>query len=109
MSVLKQTKDQFIKLLNGKAFVPQGLVELQRYFRTNSPINFEFKKSDDGSIVAISTNFRYGSIIATGKNKEEIDLNIKDAILTSFEIPSSYAKEAGIKNEGESKVAYAAI
>ena len=56
----------------------------------------------------MSTNFRFGSIITSGKTREELDENIKDAILTSFDVPSAYAKEAAVKSVGEaSKGAYA--
>lgn len=86
---------------------PQGLVELNRYFRYYKPINFKYEHKD-GLIVAISTNFQYGSIITSGKDEAELDKNIKDAILTSFEIPSSYAKEASIQNEKDRQGNYAA-
>ncbi|MBD3300480.1 MAG: hypothetical protein GF347_03960 [Candidatus Moranbacteria bacterium] len=89
-----------IKLLNGKEFVPRELLELHDYFRNYKEINFKYEK-EDGFIVAKSTNFEHGSIITYGKNKKELDENIKDAILTSFEIPSSYAKEAKIVNMKE--------
>lgn len=103
MSISKRIRDQVIKLMLGKSTVPQGLVELYRYFRAYDPINFKFETNENG-IVAISTNFRYGSIITSGKNKEELDKNIKDAILTSFEIPSSYAAEAKISKVGDGRV-----
>ncbi len=100
MSLTKKTKDYLVKLISGKDFVPNGLVEINRYFRLYGPINFEFKH-EGGTIIGISQNFQYGSIITSGKNLEELDRNIKDAILTSFEVPSSYAKEANIKNLNE--------
>lgn len=89
----KKSKRSINQILLGKNSVPQGLVELFRYTHNNGPINFKFEKLEDGSIVAKSTNFRWGSIITFAKNESEIDVKIKDAILTSFEIPSSYAKE----------------
>lgn len=100
MSITKIAKDHLVRLLLGKDSVPEGLVELNRYFRINDPIHFEYHQEDD-VIVAVSSNFRYGSIVTHGRDMEELDRNIKDAILTSFEVPSSYAKEAGIKREGE--------
>lgn len=107
MSVVKVTKDHLIRVLLGKASVPRGLSDLHSYFRFNGPISFERHQEGD-VIVAVSKNFRYGSIITHGRNMEELDRNIKDAILTSFEVPSSYAKEAEIKKVGEvSKPAYA--
>lgn len=105
MSLTKKTKDYLVKFISGKDFVPNGLVEINRYFRLYGPINFEFKH-EGGAIIGISQNFQYGSIITSGRNFEELDKNIKDAILTSFEVPSSYAKEANIKNINEHK-AYA--
>lgn len=111
MSLVKQAKDYirkyFISALNGHSYVPKELVDMVKYFKNYGAINFDFKKEDD-CIVAISNNFIYGSIVTSGKNEEELDKNIKDAILTSFDIPSSYAKEADIKNNKELKSAYAA-
>lgn len=91
MSLIKKSKDYFIKILLGKQIVPRGLFELNQYFRLHGPINFERKISEDGSIIVISTNFRYGSIMTSARNEKELDKNIKDAILTSFSVPSSYA------------------
>ena len=102
MSLVKKTKDQLLKLLYGKDFVPRGLFELDQYFRMNGPMHFDYKKEGDIT-VAISKNFRHGSIVTSGKNKEELDRNIKDAILTSFCVPSSYSKEARIVNTGKDK------
>lgn len=102
MTLIKKTKDQLLKLLYGDDFVPRGLFELDQYFRTNGAIHFDFKKEGELTI-AISNDFRYGSIITSGRNSEELDKNIKDAILTSFEVPSSYAKEANIINTGKDK------
>jgi hypothetical protein len=65
-------------------------------------MHFDYKKEGDITI-AISKDFRCGSIITSGKNSEELDRNIKDAILTSFEVPSSFAKEANIINTGKDK------
>lgn len=106
MSIVKQTKDYFIKFLWDGKSVPEELFELSQYFRSNGSIKFEFKK-ENGEFIAISKNYRHGSIIASGKNKEDLEKNIKDAILTSFEIPSSYKKEAGIHKIGEENQVYA--
>ena len=106
MGLIKKIKDQIIKLFLGNSTVPRGLFELNQYFRLKGPIKFE-KKTEDGLMVAISTNFKYGSIIAQGRDEEELDKNIKDAILTSFEIPSSYAKEAKIVRQDSAQREYA--
>jgi len=106
MSFIKKIQDNVIKLLFGDAVVPRGLNELNQYFRCNDPINFRHKKEGD-IIIAISTNFRHGSIVTSGKNLKELEKNIKDAILTSFEIPSSYQKEAGVQRVGQAKEGYA--
>lgn len=106
MTFIKQTKDHLIKLLLGKMTVPRGLVELNQYFRIYKSIDFNEEKVG-GRIIATSTNFRYGSIITSGKDTNELDENIKDAILTSFEVPSSYAKEAGIEKTAGKKAEYA--
>jgi len=106
MGFVKIAKDRLIKAIFGKAIVPAGLLEMDRYFRHNEPLNFELH-TEDGVIVAVSTNFRYGSIIAHGKTEEELDRNIRDAILTSFEIPSSYAKESEITKVGQQANRYA--
>ena len=59
-------------------------------------------------MIAASNNFRFGSIVTAGKNERELDRNIKDAILTAFDIPSAYAKDAKLYHEGETAKAYAA-
>ncbi|MFA6533852.1 MAG: hypothetical protein WCT37_01625 [Patescibacteria group bacterium] len=106
MSLIKRAKDQLIKAFWGNSVSPSGLVELQKYFRLYDPINFQYKK-EGTNLIAISTNFRYGSIVTSGKNSKELDENIKDAILTSFEVPSSYAQEAKIHKIGEKCEEYA--
>ncbi|MBT4516890.1 MAG: hypothetical protein HOC78_03260 [Candidatus Komeilibacteria bacterium] len=99
MYIKKQVKDYLIKALRGK-YVPEGLVELTKYFVHNDAIRFDYKE-DSGGWVAISKNFRHGSIVTSGKNKKELENNIKDAILTSFDVPSAYMKETGIHKVGE--------
>ncbi|OGI29608.1 MAG: hypothetical protein A2288_00225 [Candidatus Moranbacteria bacterium RIFOXYA12_FULL_44_15] len=106
MPFTKKAKDYLLKAICGKDFVPQGLVEINRYFRLYGPIHFDFIKEGD-AIVGVSKDFKFGSIVTSGKNLKELDKNIKDAILTSFEIPSSYAKEAHIKNFNEQQKEYA--
>lgn len=107
MSLYKQAKDQFIRFMLGKDAVPSGLSELNRYFRTYEPIHFRNEIQEDGSIVTISENFRYGSIITSAKNQIELEKNVKDAILTAFEVPSSYAKEADVHRVSEQEYAFA--
>jgi len=96
MSLMKMAKDRFIRFVLGSNAVPIGLSELNRYFRLYGSINFKFENQEDGSIVAVSEDFRYGSIITHAENQAELDEKIKDAILTAFEVPSSYAKEAAV-------------
>lgn len=106
--VLKVLKDYIVKAAwDNEDLRPKGLFELSEYMRHNRGINFEYHKNEDGSLTAVSTNFRYGSIITQGNNLQELDKNIKDAILTSFEIPSSYAKEAKIVKVGVEQKEYA--
>jgi len=107
MSYFKVIKDYAIKALRPKV-VPEGLFELVRYCQRDGGIKFNYSKGEDGLIIAESENFRYGVIITSGKNEEDIDKNIKDAILTAFEIPSSYASKANIVSEGERKTEYVA-
>ncbi len=102
MPFAKRAKDYILKFISGKEFVPHGLVEINRYFRFYEPIEFEYKQEGDITI-AISQNFQHGSIITSGKNPKELDKNIRDAILTSFEIPSSYSKETKLINLRENK------
>ena len=106
MSVAKKIKDQLIKVLYGKESVPRGLFDLHEYFRVYKQIGFDYHQ-EDGVIVAVSNDFKQGSIITSGADKNELDQNIKDAILTVFSVPSSYAKEAGVIRIGENKEAYA--
>jgi len=106
MSIYKKTKDQLIKILLGNNGVPRGLFELSNYFRLYGPITFEHH-NENGVIIAVSGNFKQGSIITSGRNAEELDKNIKDAILTAFEVPSSYSKEIGICKVGDKREEYA--
>lgn len=87
--------------------VPNGLYDMSEYFRSYGSIHFDNHTSEDGHIIATSTNFKYGSIITDAAELKELDAKIKDAILTSFEVPSSYAKEAGIQKVGERSTEYA--
>lgn len=106
MNPLKVLKDYMGRSIAGAGFVPRGLLDLNEYFRHNGPIVFKFH-NENGFIVAVSENFRHGSIITQARNLNELDKNIKDAILTTFEIPSSYAAEAKIRNEKEKEYALA--
>ena len=106
--VLKVLKDYILKVAwDGDNLKPKGLFELSEYMRHFGGISFEDHRNEDGTLTSVSTNFRFGSIVTSGRNPEELDKNIKDAILTSFEIPSSYAKEAKIVKVGEQAKEYA--
>jgi hypothetical protein len=105
MPFIKKVKDQCLKKFWGDSIVPRGLFELNHYFMIYGPISFK-RENGAGEIIALSTNYKYGSIITSGKNEQELEQNIKDAILTSFEVPSSYAKEANIYKIGQTE-AYA--
>jgi hypothetical protein len=107
MSLLKQAKDKIIRGFLGKSSVPAGLSDLNRYFRLYGPINFKFEQQEDGSFVAMSTDFNQGSIITSAKNLKELDSSIEDAILTAFEVPSSYAKDAAVKKVSDGAYAFA--
>lgn len=107
MSLFKQLKNHLAKLVLGSNIAPRGLVELNHYFRFYGPIKFQHEKQEDGSIIAISQNFRYGSIVTRAEREGELDEKVKDAILTAFEVPSSYAKEAGVRRVGEKEYAFA--
>jgi hypothetical protein len=114
MSLYKQVKDQLVKgrdiiisRIFAQSYVPSGLSELNHYFRMYGPITFRHEKQEDGSIIAISNNFRYGSIITRAENAEQLDEKVKDAILTAFDVPSSYAKEAAVKRTDEKEYAFA--
>ena len=106
MPILKKVKDQLIKRLLGEAGVPRGLFEINHYFREHGSIDFEVEQTNDG-LVAVSTDFCCGTIVTSGKDRKELDENVKDAILTSFEVPSSYAKEAGVYKVGVGRETYA--
>lgn len=104
--MFKKIKDQLVKSLFATSTVPRGLVELYRYFKNYGTIHFQYEKGTD-IIVARSIDFRYGAIVTSGKNEKELEKNIKDAILTSFDVPSSYATEAKIVKTDGQKEAYA--
>ena len=105
MSIAKQAKDYAVKIASGGRSADKQLFEFHEYFKLYGAIRFEFI-TEDGFIVAKSTNFRHGSIITFGKDQKELDKKIKDAILTMFEIPSVYADKAKVTN-GVEKEAYA--
>lgn len=104
--MFKIIKDYTTKFLLGESAIPRGLYEVSEYFRNYGPIVFQFTK-EDGRIVAKSTNFQCGVIVTSGRNSQELDSNIKDAILTSFSIPVSYMKEASIKKVNSDSKEYA--
>ena len=106
MFIIKQLKDRIIKVLWNGNSVPIELFELHKYFRFNGPIHFDFKKEGD-EIIAVSKDFRQGSIVTSAKTEKKLDENIKDAILTSFEVPSSYKKEAGLHKISQEAQVYA--
>ena len=106
MSYHKRVKDWLVRITLGNESVPKGLFELSEYFRLNGPINFEYHK-ENGETVAVSTNFRCGGIVTSGNTPKELDKNIRDAILTTFEVPSSYEKEASIVQVGKESKQYA--
>jgi hypothetical protein len=100
MSISKQVKDHLIKFLLAGDAIPVELFELAQYFRENQPIEFDIKE-EAGEVIAISKNFRFGIIVTSAHSMGELDDKIKDAILTSFDVPSSYANEAGLRRVGE--------
>ena len=110
MNVLKVIKDYIgkaiLSLFIGGKTVPRELLELSDYFRHYGVIHFDFKQEGNKTI-AISSDFRHGSIVTTGTSREELDRNVKDAILTSFDLPSAYQQEADIKRVGEKAGEYA--
>jgi ABC-type phosphate/phosphonate transport system substrate-binding protein len=106
MSFIKQAKDYAVKILWHGKTVPFELFELSQYFRCNGPINFKNNKEGD-EIIAVSTNFRHGTIITSAKTDKELDERVKDAILTAFEVPSSYKKEACIQKQEKKDNVYA--
>ncbi len=106
--VFKVIKDYIVKVAwDNSNLRPRGLFELSEYMRHNGGISFEYHKNEDGSYTAVSSNFRQGSIITQGRDLQELEKNIKDAILTSFEVPSSYAREAKIIKVGTTQQEYA--
>lgn len=104
--MFKLVKDYTTKYLLGEDAIPRGLYEVSEYFRNYGPIVFKYTE-EEGQIIAKSTNFKCGVIVTSGRNAQELDSNIKDAILTSFSIPSSYAKEANIKKVNSDSKEYA--
>ncbi len=101
MNTTKTTKNRLLKWILGEKNIPKELTELHEYFRSLGPISFTIETSNDGFLLAKSTNFRYGSMVTSGENMKELDENIKDAILTAFDIPSMYLVETGLQQEGE--------
>ncbi len=107
MSFQKKFKDRLIRFLLGKNSVPSGLAELHHYFRSYGPIQFRYEKQEDGSFIAVSENFRHGSIVTHAGDRRALDGKIEDAILTAFEVPSSYASDAAVHRVDEKEYAFA--
>ncbi|MDO8686870.1 MAG: hypothetical protein Q7K11_01520 [Candidatus Berkelbacteria bacterium] len=103
---LKYIKDTLIKYLSGSRFLPEEVLTASEYFRHFNAINFDIKK-DDGLFIATSTNFQWGTIATSGHSVRELDRNIKDAILTAFSVPSTYADKLKIHNVDERQKKYA--
>lgn len=89
--------------------MPAEINDFTRYFANYGPINFNIEEKKDGTFVAVSTDFKYGSIITSAKNMKKLDEEIKDAILTAFEIPSAFANEAKVIQEGSRELRYATV
>jgi len=106
MRPLKVFKDRAVRSILGKDYVPESLFDFSEYFRHFKEINFEYHKEGDITI-AVSTDFKYGSIVTSGRNKEELDKNIKDAILTSFEVPSAYLDKINLHQVDDQREGYA--
>ena len=110
MGLLKVARDHISRLVV-QAFVPdyrpKSLVELKDYFYHYHTINFDYHQGDNGRTIAVSNNFYNGSIVTSGNDKKDLDSNIKDAILTAFNVPSSYAGDAGITEESSRQGQYA--
>ena len=78
------------------------LVELR-----HRSIKFEVKEvNDEGEhyFYAKSIDYPRGTIFTTGKNQEELESMIKDAIFTAFEIPPRYCNPDLINLEGMPKL-----
>lgn len=101
----KEVKDLFIKIVSRGTSARQQLVEFKEYFTRYKKIDFTIKKGD-GQLIAISKNYRNGGIVTAGRDKRELDENIRDAILTVFSIPSVYSKEAGLHKAGDKGMSY---
>ncbi len=110
MNYFKVLRDKLARMLSElvstQDMVPRELADLHEYFRLYGPLEFDYYKSEDGW-VAVSKNFRYGSIVANGRTDKELEKNIPDAIMTMFDLPSSYAKEAKLHRVGDYKKGYA--
>jgi hypothetical protein len=101
---LKEIKDGVIKYASSGNSANEQLRELFEYFQQHGSITFDYEiAKESGLIIAKSTNFRFGSIITSGRNPKELDENIKDAILTAFDMPSVYLEESRIEKVGDTK------
>ena len=68
----------------------EALNDLNYILSVRGGINFDTKKIKDESgeyYFAESNNIHHKSIIVTGKNLEELDKNIKDAIFALYQVP----------------------
>lgn len=93
----------------------QGKERLQNLINyiNKDPIKFSVEKiTEDGQSYFLATSFNIpkGNIITSGKNLEELNNNIKDAIFTSFDVPAYYCDYSLIKEQAEIKeLKYATI
>ena len=53
--------------------MPRGLFDLHEYLRVYKQIGFDYH-NEDGIIVAVSNDFKQGSIVTSGADKNAVDL-----------------------------------
>ncbi|MFH1146046.1 MAG: hypothetical protein V1707_03745 [bacterium] len=96
-----------MKIVGGQ-YGCRAVRELRQYFTAYGPIEFTINQ-EEGRLVAVSSNFRHGSIVTHGSTSQELDQNIEDAILTAFDVPAVYKHQARPRrlNSGEPRYAVA--
>lgn len=79
----------------------EALSDLKYILEVRGGISFSVRRMEEEQnvyYIAESKNIHNKSIVVTGKNLDELDKNIKDAIFTLYQVPAYYAKKELIKS-----------
>lgn len=105
----KLVKDAFHRYVLGEKYSTQ-LQDAREYFKLYGAIEFEqVHDTNTGEMIAVSKNFKRGTIVTSGMNQADLDEHIHDAILTMFDIPAIYSDKLKIARADRASVSRYAI